>query len=58
MLEAKTLTLKKSTNNSGKVVKFIPEMVEDKEVYSVVNKNNEHCGYIKGASYFKKSYFL
>lgn len=46
MLEAKTLTLKKSTNNSGKVVKFIPEMVEDKEVYSVVNKNNEHCGYI------------
>lgn len=46
MLEAKTLTLKKSTNNSGKVVKFIPEMVEDKEVYSVVNKNNDHCGYI------------
>ena len=46
MLEAKTLTIKKSTNKSGKVVKFVPEMVEDKEVYSVVNKNNEHCGYI------------
>lgn len=46
MLEAKTLTIKKSTNSSGKIVKFIPEMVEDKEVYSVVNKNNEHCGYI------------
>ncbi len=46
MLEAKTLTIKKSTNSSGKVVNFIPEMVEDKEVYSVVNKNNEHCGYI------------
>ena len=46
MLEAKTLTLKKITNKSGKVVNFIPEMVEDKEVYSVVNKNNEHCGYI------------
>lgn len=46
MLEAKTLTIKKSTNKSGKVVNFVPEMVEDKEVYSVVNKNNEHCGYI------------
>ena len=46
MLEAKTLTIKKSTNNSGKVVNFIPEVIEDKEVYSVVNKNNEHCGYI------------
>ena len=49
MLEAKTLTIKKSTNKSGKVVNFIPEMVEDKEVYSVVNKNNEHCGYITEA---------
>ena len=46
MLEAKTLTIKKSTNNSGKVVNFIPEIVDDLEVYSVVNKNNEHCGYI------------
>lgn len=46
MLEAKTLTIKKSTNKSGKVVNFVPEMVEDKEVYAVVNKNNEHCGYI------------
>ena len=46
MLEAKTLTIKKSTNKSGKVVNFIPEMVDDLEVYSVVNKNNEHCGYI------------
>lgn len=46
MLEAKTLTIKKSTNKSGKVVNFIPEIVEDKEVYSIVNKNNEHCGYM------------
>ena len=46
MLEAKTLTIKKSTNKSGKVVNFIPEMVDDLKVYSVVNKNNEHCGYI------------
>ena len=46
MLEAKTLTIKKSNNSSGKVVNFIPEIIEDKEVYSVVNKNNEHCGYI------------
>ena len=46
MLEAKTLTIKKSINKSGKVVNFIPEMVDDLEVYSVVNKNNEHCGYI------------
>ena len=49
MLEAKTLTIKKSTNKSGKVVNFVPEMVEDKEVYSVVNKNNDHCGYITEA---------
>lgn len=49
MLEAKTLTIKKSTNKSGKVVNFVPEMVENKEVYSVVNKNNEHCGYITEA---------
>lgn len=46
MLEAKTLTIKKSNNSSGKVVNFIPEIIEDKEVYSVVNKNNEHCGYM------------
>ena len=46
MLEAKTLTIKKSTNKSGKVVNFVPEIIEDKEVYSVVNKNNDHCGYI------------
>lgn len=46
MLEAKTLTIKKSTNNSGKVVNLIPEIVEDKEVYSIMNKNNEHCGYV------------
>ena len=32
MLEAKTLTIKKSTNKSGKVVNFVPEMVEDKEL--------------------------
>ena len=46
MLEAKTLTIKKSTNNSGKVVNLIPEIVGDKEVYSILNKNNEHCGYM------------
>lgn len=32
MLEAKTLTIKKSTNSSGKVVNFIPEIIEDKEL--------------------------
>lgn len=32
MLEAKTLTIKKSANKSGKVVNFVPEMVEDKEL--------------------------
>ena len=41
MLEAKTLTIKKSTNKSGKVVNFVPEIVDGNEVYSVVNKNNE-----------------
>ena len=46
MLEAKTLTIKKSINKSGKVVNLIPEIVGDKEVYSIANKNNEHCGYV------------
>lgn len=46
MLEAKTLTIKKSTNKIGKVVNFVPEMVGDKEVYSILNQNNEHCGYM------------
>ena len=32
MLEAKTLTIKKSINKSGKVVNFVPEMVKDKEL--------------------------
>lgn len=32
MLEAKTLTIKKSNNSSGKVVNFIPEIIEDKEL--------------------------
>lgn len=46
MLEAKTLTIKKSTNSSGKVVNFVPEIVDGNEIYSVVNENNDHCGYI------------
>lgn len=46
MLEAKTFTIKKSTNKSGQVVNFIPEMVDGKEVYSILNQNNEHCGYM------------
>ena len=49
VLEAKTLTIKKSANKSVKVVNFIPEIVDGNEVYSVVNKNNEHCGYITEA---------
>lgn len=39
MLEAKTLTIKKSTNKSGKVVNFIPEMVDDLEVYNIKTIN-------------------
>lgn len=27
-------------------VKFVPEVVDDLEVYSVVNSNDQHCGYI------------
>ena len=46
MLEAKTLITKKSAKKSGKVVNFIPEMVDGNEIYSVVNENNDHCGYI------------
>ena len=49
MLEAKTLIIKKSNNKSGKVVNFVPEIVDGNEVYSVVNKNNDHCGYITEA---------
>ena len=47
MLEPKTITLTNSlVYSNNRIAKFIPEIVEDKEVYSVVNKNNEHCGYI------------
>lgn len=46
MLEAKTLITKKSANKSGKVVNFVPEIVDGNEIYSVVNENNDHCGYI------------
>lgn len=28
------------------VVNFIPEVVDDLEVYSVVNSKKQHCGYI------------
>lgn len=28
------------------IVNFIPEVVDDLEVYSVVNSNDQHCGYI------------
>lgn len=33
MLEAKTLIIKKSNNKSGKVVNFVPEIVDGNEVY-------------------------
>ena len=46
MLEAKTLITKKSAKKSGKVVNFVPEIVDGNEIYSVVNENNDHCGYI------------
>ena len=31
---------------SGHPITFTPEIVGDKEVYSIFNQNNEHCGYI------------
>lgn len=37
MLEAKTLTIKKSTNSSGKVVNFVPEIIENEEAYIYKN---------------------
>lgn len=46
MLEAKTLITKKCAKKSGKVVNFVPEIVDGNEIYSVVNENNDHCGYI------------
>ena len=27
-------------------VRFVPEIVDDLEVYSVVNSNDQHCGYV------------
>ena len=32
--------------SEGHPISLIPEIVGDKEVYSIVNKNNEHCGYM------------
>ena len=47
MLEPKTITLaNKLAYSSDRVVKFIPEVVDGQEVYSVRNKIDEHCGYI------------
>ena len=31
---------------AGHPISFIPEIVGDKEVYSILNQNNEHCGYV------------
>ena len=32
--------------SEGHPISLIPEIVGDKEVYSILNKNNEHCGYM------------
>lgn len=41
MLEAKTLTIKKSTNKSGKVVNFVPEIVDgNKKRSNLINVNS------------------
>lgn len=32
--------------SEGHPISLIPEIIGDKEVYSIVNKNNEHCGYM------------
>jgi hypothetical protein len=32
--------------SEGHPISLIPEIVGDKEVYSILNQNNEHCGYI------------
>lgn len=41
MLEAKTLTLKKSTNNSGKVVKFVSLDGKDNKILNGYNSVDE-----------------
>ena len=47
MLEPKTITLtNKVAYSKDRVAKFIPEVVDGQEVYSVRNKIDEHCGYI------------
>jgi len=47
MLEPKTITLTNSLAYSkDRVVKFVPEIIDGNEVYSVRNKIDEHCGYI------------
>ena len=32
--------------SEGHPISLIPEIVGDKEVYSILNQNNEHCGYM------------
>ena len=32
--------------SEGHPISLIPEIIGDKEVYSIVNKNDEHCGYM------------
>ena len=46
-LESKKFILKdvKSSFN-GHPITFTPEIVGDREVYSILNQNNEHCGYM------------
>ena len=39
--------------SEGHPISLIPEIVGDKEVYSIMNKNNEHCGYV---NYSVKNY--
>lgn len=46
-LESKKFILKDVRSSlSGHPITFIPEIVGDKEVYSILNQNNEHCGYM------------
>jgi hypothetical protein len=45
-IEAKKLKIYQRIDEPESYIDFVPEMVDDLEVYSVVNSKGQHCGYI------------
>lgn len=45
-LKEETIKIYGKDDSPESFVKFVPEIVDDLEVYSVVNSKDQHCGYI------------